>query len=195
MGPGKTAVVNRDDPVSSEIIRSTRARVLTYGMTGQADVHPTRTVGHGITGLSFGVRTPGGEIAVESPLVGKHNVSNILAAIATCLSLGFGREVIARGINGMTAVPGRMEKVDEGQPFGVVVDYAHTEQSLVLLLEAVREVAKGRVITVFGCGGDRDRTKRPRMGAAALEGSSIAIVTSDTPRTEDPSGIIGEIES
>jgi UDP-N-acetylmuramoyl-L-alanyl-D-glutamate--2,6-diaminopimelate ligase len=192
---GKTAVINNDDPVAPEIIKAARARVLTYGMTGEADVHPTRKVGHGITGLSFSVRTPNAEIAVESPLVGKHNVSNILAAIGTALSLGFDRDVIARGINGMAAVPGRMEKVDEGQTFGVVVDYAHTEQSLALLLEAVREVAKDRVITVFGCGGDRDRTKRPKMGAAALEGSDVVIVTSDNPRTEDAAGIIKEIES
>ncbi len=94
----------------------------------------------------------------------------------------------------MKAVPGRMEKVDEGQPFGVIVDYAHTEDSLVQLLDAVREVAKGRVITVFGCGGDRDRTKRPKMGAAAVKGSDAAIVTTDNPRTEDPLAIIAEIE-
>jgi UDP-N-acetylmuramoyl-L-alanyl-D-glutamate--2,6-diaminopimelate ligase len=87
-----------------------------------------------------------------------------------------------------------MEKVDEGQPFGVLVDYAHTEGSLVSLLDAVREIAVGRIITVFGCGGDRDRTKRPKMGAAALNGSDVVIVTSDNPRTEDPLAIIGEIE-
>jgi UDP-N-acetylmuramoyl-L-alanyl-D-glutamate--2,6-diaminopimelate ligase len=194
LGQGKTAVINNDDAAAPEIARAVRARVLTYGMTAEADIHPARTVGHGITGLSFSVRTPNGGIAVESPLVGKHNVSNILAAIGTALSLGFDREVIARGINGMAAVPGRMEKVDQGQPFGVVVDYAHTEQSLALLLEAVREVANERVITVFGCGGDRDRTKRPKMGSAALEGSDIVIITSDNPRTEDPAGIIAEIE-
>ena len=94
----------------------------------------------------------------------------------------------------MRAVPGRMETVDEGQAFGVVVDYAHTEDALARLLEAVREVAQARVITVFGCGGDRDRTKRPKMGAAAIRGSDVVIVTSDNPRTEDPLAIIGEVE-
>ena len=103
-------------------------------------------------------------------------------------------EAISRGIKNMKAVPGRMEKVDEGQPYGVVVDYAHTEDALGRLLEAAREIASGRVITVFGCGGDRDRTKRPKMGAAAIRGSDVVIVTSDNPRTEDPWSIIGEVE-
>jgi UDP-N-acetylmuramoyl-L-alanyl-D-glutamate--2,6-diaminopimelate ligase len=95
----------------------------------------------------------------------------------------------------MKAVPGRLEKVDAGQPFGVVVDYAHTEDALTRLLEAARELAGRRIITVFGCGGDRDRTKRPKMGAAALRGSDVVIVTSDNPRSEDPLAIIAEIES
>ncbi|HEX9019884.1 MAG TPA: cyanophycin synthetase, partial [Nitrospirota bacterium] len=122
-------------------------------------------------------------------------VYNILSAIGVGISLGFGTDSIARGIEGMKAVPGRMEKVDEGQPFGVVVDYAHTEDSLAGLLDAVRGMTKGRVITVFGCGGDRDRTKRPKMGAAAIRGSDVVIITSDNPRTEEPLSIIREIET
>ena len=149
--------------------------MLTYGLTGQADVHPAgsdRTRHH----RAFVQRSgrPKGEMAVESPLVGRHNIPNILAAVGAALVPGLRSGTIAGGINSMEAVPGRMEKVDEGQAFGVVVDYAHTEQSLVLLLQAVREVARNRVITVFGCGGDRDRTKRPKMGAAALEGSDAS---------------------
>jgi UDP-N-acetylmuramoyl-L-alanyl-D-glutamate--2,6-diaminopimelate ligase len=195
LASGRTAVVNADDAASREIIGKTAATVYTFGMSEQADIRPAREIGHGIGGLSFSVRTPKGIVSVESPLVGKHNVYNILAAIGVGLSQEFSVDAIARGIKSMKAVPGRMEKVDEGQPFGVIVDYAHTEGSLAQLLEAVREVAEGRVITVFGCGGDRDRTKRPKMGAVAVKESDAAIVTTDNPRTEDPLAIIGEIES
>ena len=195
LGGEKTAVINNDDAAALKIKDAVKTKLMTYGLTGEADIHPASAVRHALTGLAFRVQTPKGEVAVDSPLVGKHNIPNILAAVGAALALGIDLAAIARGINGMAAVPGRMEKVDGGQPFGVVVDYAHTEQSLVLLLEAVRDFAQARLITVFGCGGDRDRTKRPKMGAAALEGSDIAIVTSDNPRTEDPMSIIGEIES
>ena len=126
--------------------------------------------------------------------MGRYNIYNILAAIGASIALGFGTEVIAEGIRNMKAVPGRMEKVDEGQSFGVVVDYAHTEDSLTSLLEAVRAMANGRVITVFGCGGDRDRAKRPKMGTSSLKGSDVVFVTSDNPRMENPLEIIREIE-
>ena len=189
-----SAVVNDDDPRAAEIISATRARTITFGMTGRADVRPSGTIRHGIEGLAFTAATPAGPVSIESPLVGRHNVYNILTAIGLGSALGFGNEAISRGIQNMKAVPGRMEKVSEGRPFGVIVDYAHTEDALVRLLEAVREIAAGRIITVFGCGGDRDRTKRPRMGAAAANGSDVVIVTSDNPRTEDPLRIIKEIE-
>jgi UDP-N-acetylmuramoyl-L-alanyl-D-glutamate--2,6-diaminopimelate ligase len=191
----KPAIVNIDDPRAQEIIGATRAKVITTGLSEKADIRPAGTITHGITGLSFGVKTPAGAVTVESPLVGRHNVYNILTAIGVGTALGFGGDAIARGIRNMKAVPGRMEKVEAGQAFGVVVDYAHTEDALVRLLEAVREVTQGRVITVFGCGGDRDRTKRPKMGAAAVKGSDVVIVTSDNPRTEDPLAIIKEIEA
>ena len=190
----KTTVINADDAVSRKIIRKTRATVSTFGMSERADIHPVKEIDHGINGLSFSVHTPKGIVAVESPLVGKHNVYNILSAIGVGVAQGFSADVIARGIKSMRAVPGRMEKVDEGQPFGVLVDYAHTEDSLIRLLDAVRELTTGRVITLFGCGGDRDKTKRPKMGAAVVKGSDLAIVTTDNPRTEDPLAIIGEIE-
>jgi UDP-N-acetylmuramoyl-L-alanyl-D-glutamate--2,6-diaminopimelate ligase len=194
LAPDATAVVNWDDNRSAEIIRNTKARVITFGLLDRADIRPSGVVRHGIDGLSFDVTTPSGTVAVRSPLVGRHNIYNILTAVGIGTALGFPGDIIARGIGSMKAVPGRMEKVDEGQPFGVVVDYAHTEDALVRLLEAVREVARGRVITVFGCGGDRDRTKRPKMGAVAVKGSDLVIVTSDNPRTEDPRAIIREIE-
>jgi len=191
----KTAVVNKDDVLSAEIIGKTKAKVSTYGMSAEADIHPAKAIGHGISGLSFSALTPIGMIAVESPLIGKHNVYNILAAIGVGLSQGFSAETIGRGIAAMKAVPGRMEKVDAGQCFGVIVDYAHTEDSLAKLLDAVREITTGRVITLFGCGGDRDRSKRPAMGAVAVKRSDYAIVTTDNPRTEDPRVIINEIEN
>jgi UDP-N-acetylmuramoyl-L-alanyl-D-glutamate--2,6-diaminopimelate ligase len=189
------AVINLDDARSADIIGATKANVITTGMTDRADVHPAGTIQHGIRGLTFEAATPSGTVSLESPLVGRHNICNILTAIGIGTALGFGSDVIARGIKNMKAVPGRMEKVDEGQPFGVVVDYAHTEDALVRLLEAVREIAEKRVVTVFGCGGDRDRTKRPKMGAAAIAGSDVVIVTSDNPRTEEPLSIIREVES
>jgi UDP-N-acetylmuramoyl-L-alanyl-D-glutamate--2,6-diaminopimelate ligase len=195
LGTDKSAVVNRDDARCDEIVRRTRARVITYGTSGNADVRPAGGIGHDSTGLRFTAVTPIGEIDIESRLVGSYNVHNILAAVGLGVALGCSREAIADGIRSMPAVPGRMEAVDAGQPFGVVVDYAHTEGSLVLLLGAVKDIGGGRLITLFGCGGDRDRTKRPHMGAAALAGSDLVIVTSDNPRTEDPLAIIREIEA
>jgi UDP-N-acetylmuramoyl-L-alanyl-D-glutamate--2,6-diaminopimelate ligase len=194
LSPDSSAVINIDDERAPKIIGATRAKVLTTGFSERADIRPSGSIGHGIRGLTFTVVTPSGTISVDSPLVGSHNIYNILSAIGTGTALGFTGDVIERGISSVQAVPGRMETVDEGQPFGVVVDYAHTEDAIFRLLEAVREIAAGKVITVFGCGGDRDRTKRPRMGAVAVNGSDIVIVTSDNPRTEEPMRIIDEIE-
>ena len=192
--PDRHVVINLDDGRAPDIMRATKAAVLTTGMTDSANVHPRGEVRHGIGGLSFEAATPSGPVIIESPLVGRHNIYNILTAIGVGAALGFGADVIGQGIRNMKAVPGRMEKVDEGQPFGVIVDYAHTEDALVRLLEAVRDITASRIITVFGCGGDRDRTKRPKMGSAAISGSDVVIVTSDNPRTEDPLGIISEVE-
>lgn len=189
------AVVNIDDAHAAAIIRATRAKVITTGFSERADVRPVGTIHHGINGLSFEAATPGGAVQVSSPLVGRHNIYNILTALGIGSALGLSLEAMSRGIAEMRAVPGRMEKVDAGQSFGVVVDYAHTEDALERLLEAAREIASGRIITVFGCGGDRDRTKRPKMGAAAVAGSDVVIITSDNPRAEDPGDILREIES
>ncbi len=132
---------------------------------------------------------------MRSPLIGRINVYNVLAACAAAYARGCTAEQIANGIAGMRRVPGRFERVDEAQPFAVVVDYAHTDDALKNLTRLARDFAsrgKGRVITVFGCGGDRDRGKRPKMGRAAGEGSDFVVVTSDNPRSEDPSMIIEE---
>jgi UDP-N-acetylmuramoyl-L-alanyl-D-glutamate--2,6-diaminopimelate ligase len=193
--PHKTIVVNSDEQVAQDIIRKTKSKAYTFGLSTSSDIHPQAEIGRAMSGLTFSAQTPQGLIDVKSGLVGKHNAYNILGAIGIGISLGFSAESIARGISAMKAVPGRMEKVDVGQPFGVIVDYAHTEDSLANLLDAVRDMAEGRVITLFGCGGERDRSKRPKMGAAALQGSDIVIITTDNPRTEKPLDIICEIEN
>ena len=195
LGPEAHAVVNLDDGRAMEIIAATQAKVITTGFSDRCDVHPGNEIRHGIFGLQLDVVTPQGTIRIDSPLVGRHNIYNILTAVGIGVALGFESGEIGRGIKAMKAVPGRMEKVIEGQSYGVIVDYAHTEDALMRLLEAVREIAENRIITVFGCGGDRDRNKRPKMGAAAAKGSDVVIVTSDNPRTEDPSLIIREIEA
>lgn len=195
LGPDKTAVVNKDDKRGSEIIQKTRAKVITFGLSEDAHVRPAGAVDYDSNGIRFAAMTPAGKIDIKSNLVGNYNVRNILAAVGLGIALGCSMESISQGIRNMQAVPGRMERIDEGQDFSIIVDYAHTEDSLKALLEAVGVMKKGRVITVFGCGGDRDRTKRPKMGAAALAGSDIVIITSDNPRTEDPHAIIAEIEA
>jgi UDP-N-acetylmuramoyl-L-alanyl-D-glutamate--2,6-diaminopimelate ligase len=131
---------------------------------------------------------------VNLPLAGAYNVSNALVAAACALAVGLDLETVVAGLNAAPQVPGRLERVDAGQPFSVIVDYAHTPDSLDKALRAVRAVTQGRVIAVFGCGGDRDPAKRPLMGAAAAAHADVAIITSDNPRSEDPVGIILQVE-
>ena len=132
-------------------------------------------------------------IEIETPLRGRFNVENVLGAVAAGLLLDVGEDEIAEGIRTMEGVPGRFEAVDEGQPFAVIVDYAHTPDALDIVLQAARELDEGRVICVFGAGGDRDRGKRPLMGRVARQRADIAIVTSDNPRSEDPLAIIQDV--
>jgi UDP-N-acetylmuramoyl-L-alanyl-D-glutamate--2,6-diaminopimelate ligase len=163
-------------------------------MTKAADVTPGPLE---ITpaGLSFDIRTPRGTIAVQSPLVGRPNVSNILAAAATAVSLDLPLEAIAEGVRALPGVPGRFEVVSSpGDDVTVVVDYAHTDDALRNLLETARPLAPRRLVTVFGCGGDRDKTKRPLMGMVAARLSDVVVITSDNPRSEDPQRIIEEIK-
>jgi UDP-N-acetylmuramoyl-L-alanyl-D-glutamate--2,6-diaminopimelate ligase len=148
-----------------------------------------------LAGTTFTAVTPAGSFPVESHLVGEHNVYNLLAAIGVALHEGATPDQISRTITEVTNVPGRFERVMAGQPFAVVVDYAHTEDALVRLLAAAQALKTGRIITVFGCGGDRDRGKRPKMGAAAVRYSDVVILTSDNPRTEDPLAILDEVEA
>jgi UDP-N-acetylmuramoyl-L-alanyl-D-glutamate--2,6-diaminopimelate ligase len=151
-----------------------------------------RHIASGFSGLRFDVQAGKTRFAVESPLIGKINVYNILAACGTGLSYGIEPETVARGIANLKAVPGRFERVDEGQPFTVVVDYAHTDDALRNVISVARGLNPKRVITLFGCGGDRDRTKRPLMGQAAAEASNFVVLTSDNPRSEDPLAIMND---
>jgi UDP-N-acetylmuramoyl-L-alanyl-D-glutamate--2,6-diaminopimelate ligase len=143
-------------------------------------------------GLRFTVEYRGQEVQLRSPLMGRINVYNILAACGAALSYGFDWDTISRGIAECRRVPGRFESVDQGQPFLVVVDYAHTDDALRGVIAVARELHPKRVITLFGCGGDRDRSKRPLMGMAAGEFSDFVVLTSDNPRSEDPLAIMND---
>ena len=161
---------------------------MTFGIEHEAD-YRAREIDFDVMGSRFTVDTPDGELRVESPLPGLFNVQNVLGALAAVRSLG----VEQISLEGFERVPGRFEAVDEGQDFGVLVDYAHTPDSLENVLRAAREVARGRLHVVFGAGGDRDRGKRPLMGDAARRLADRVIVTSDNPRSEEPDAIIDEV--
>ncbi len=183
------AVVNHDSP-QGRALAARGLPTVTYGLGPGADVRAT-DVRITPAGIAFRV----GELEVRSRLRGGFNVENCLAAVAAARELGIGDEAIARGIEALEVVPGRVETVEAGQPFLVLVDYAHTPHGLENVLRAARPLANGRVIVVFGCGGDRDRGKRPLMGRVATSLADLAIVTSDNPRSEDPLAIIAEIEA
>lgn len=193
------AAINMDDELGRELLRSNKSEKLSYGRTPAADIAAT-AVETGFEGIRFTAETPAGKIRVDSPLRGGFNVENILAAIAAALTHGVSPEQIERGLRETPAVPGRFETVSGGQPFFVVVDYAHTPDALRRALEAARVLvskrgASGRVLTLFGCGGDRDRAKRPAMGRVAGKLSDWALLTSDNPRTESPMQIFGDVQT
>jgi UDP-N-acetylmuramoyl-L-alanyl-D-glutamate--2,6-diaminopimelate ligase len=191
-GAPAVGIVNIDDLRGRDLI-GLASRTLTYGFAAGADVS-TSDYRLSTAGLEFTLRTPAGPIELHSRLMGRVNVSNILAAAATALGLGIEPEAIARGIARVENVPGRFERVEQGQPFPVVVDYAHTDDALRRLIETARELKlPGRVLLLFGAGGDRDRAKRPLMGEAAGRGADLVIVTSDNPRSEDPQAIVNDI--
>ena len=167
---------------------------MTYAINRPADV-TSGPLSFSLEGLTFDVRTPRGTVQIRSKLVGRPNVYNILAAAATATALGLPFDAIERGIAALDGVPGRFQMVSSAKDeVTVVVDYAHTDDALRNLLETARPLARGRLITVFGCGGDRDRTKRPLMGAVAGRLSDVIVITSDNPRSEDPGRIIDEIQ-
>jgi len=189
--PPRFAALNRDDPYARQIHADSRTETLWYGLGPDAGLR-ARRISSGDRGLHFEAHYGKLILTLASPLIGKINVYNILAACAAGLSYGIAPEAIERGIAGLRAVPGRFERVDEGQPFVVVVDYAHTDDALRNVIAAARGLNPKRVITVFGCGGDRDRAKRPLMGQAAAEASDLVVLTSDNPRSEDPLSIMND---
>lgn len=189
--PPRFAVLNHDDQYASAIRTKPQTEVVTYGLGEGASARAQR-VTTGFDGLHFEIHHGGETHLIESPLVGEINVYNLLAAWCAAYSLGIRPEVIAEGITNCGAVPGRFERIDVGQPFLVVVDYAHTDDALRNVISIARGLTAKRVITLFGCGGDRDRTKRPLMGMAASELSDLVVLTSDNPRSEDPIAIMND---
>jgi len=191
---GQRAIVNMDDPRGAYVRAACRVPVWGFGVKGRADLQ-AENVRLSMNGSTFSAATPAGVFTVESRLVGEHNVYNLLGAIGVALHAGATCEQVREAVASLGNVPGRFERVSAGQDFTVVVDYAHTEDALVRLLTAAQALKTHRIITVFGCGGDRDRGKRPRMGRAAVEYSDVVVLTSDNPRTEDPMAILREVET
>jgi UDP-N-acetylmuramoyl-L-alanyl-D-glutamate--2,6-diaminopimelate ligase len=187
----RAAVVNVDDPYGARLAAEL-PRALTFSLRGDADFRAT-DVQTGLGGSRFSVRTPDGELALSSPLRGEFNVYNMVGALAAARALGVPAAVCVDALATAGQVPGRFETVDEGQSFAVVVDYAHTPDSLENVLRAARGLTDARLHVVFGCGGDRDRGKRPLMGKIARRLADRVVVTSDNPRSEDPEAIIAEI--
>jgi len=189
--PG-VAVINADDPYAPQLAGLAR-RTLSYGLNGTPDL-TAKKLALSFHGLEFKAQTPLGTIEVRSPFVGRINVYNILAAIGAGIALDIPKEKIEEGIANLELVPGRFQRIDEGQPFLVIVDYAHTDDALRNLIATARELGpSARIITVFGAGGERDRTKRPLMGEAAGSLSDMVVLTSDNPRSEDPLRIINDV--
>ena len=187
--PPRYAVLNRDDEWAGRIFTS--GETIWYGTGPDSDLR-AENIESGLHGLRFDLVHGGQRQAVRSALAGRINVYNILAASGAAISLGIGLPQIAAGIEACPAVPGRFERVDAGQLFAVVVDYAHTDDALRNVIAVARGISKGQVITLFGCGGDRDRAKRPLMGMAAAEFSDFVVLTSDNPRSEDPLDIMND---
>jgi UDP-N-acetylmuramoyl-L-alanyl-D-glutamate--2,6-diaminopimelate ligase len=186
-------ITNLDDPRGADFSHA-RGRTVSYAIDAAADVRPG-PLSFSLEGLAFEVRTPRGTLQIRSSLVGRPNVYNILAAVATAMALDLPFSAIERGISALDSVPGRFQVVSgAADDVRVVVDYAHTDDALKNLLETARSLASGRLITVFGCGGDRDRAKRPLMGAVAARLSDLVVVTSDNPRSEDPEQIIDQVK-
>lgn len=190
---GGKAVLNQDDPAVRSLTEKLDCDVITCGLGEGAMIRAINIRSQDRDGLTFDVITPEGQFALRSRLVSRFNVYNILMSVGIAHALGIDQEAIQRGILETGPVSGRFERIEEGQDFLCIVDYAHTEDALRKLIEEARLLTRGRVITVFGCGGDRDRTKRPIMGEVATELSDFVIITSDNPRSEDPLDIIREI--
>jgi UDP-N-acetylmuramoyl-L-alanyl-D-glutamate--2,6-diaminopimelate ligase len=190
--PRRAAVVNGDDPAGARMVEGLALETLTYGLGRDNRVRATEWAST-LDGVRMQVTTPAGSLRLTSPLIGEHNVMNLLAAVGVGLALALTPDTIARALGGVQTVPGRFEQVRAGQPFLVVVDYAHTPDALERVLTTARKLTSGRLGVVFGCGGDRDRTKRPIMGEIAARLTDRAWITSDNPRSENPDAIVAEV--
>ncbi len=192
LAPEATAVLNKQVAESESIARATKARVYWYAVDEPADLS-ARIESMTVEGTKFILESRGQKERVKSPLLGCYNVANHLAAAGLCLGTGLDLETIAAGLSSLKGVPGRLEKVSSNGDFAVLVDYAHTDDALQNVLTTLKPLCRGRLITVFGCGGDRDKTKRPRMAAVVERLADVIFVTSDNPRTEKPAAIINDI--
>ena len=192
----KTSVINVDDPYGIELagkLAKDGLRVVSYAVNAEADV-TARDPEFSLNGMSFKLSTPAGQRNFHSPLVGPPHIYNTLAAVASGLALGYSLDIVTSALEKCTGAPGRFERVSHAGDFSVVVDYAHSDDALLNVLKTARQVVRGKIITVFGCGGDRDRSKRAPMGEAAGSLSDVVILTSDNPRTEDPEQILCDAE-
>ncbi|MBK5274302.1 MAG: UDP-N-acetylmuramoyl-L-alanyl-D-glutamate--2,6-diaminopimelate ligase [Desulfuromonadales bacterium] len=192
--PRRRAAINMDDPYGPAFAEQAACPVITYGVEFRGNVQAVDVVSS-VDGLSGTLVTPEGTTTFTSRLVGRFNLSNILAAVSAGIALDLPLEAIRAGIEGHATVPGRMERVDNSHGITILVDYAHTGDALENVLSTLKELAGARIITVFGCGGDRDHGKRPIMGRTAAQMSDLAIATSDNPRTEEPSAILAQVRS
>jgi len=192
-GRKSSAVINLDDPRGKDLVAITRAAIFAYGLGKECQVSADSIHMNG-NGLTFRLRTSVGERVVQSPLIGDFNVYNMLAAAGAGIALNLPFEAVVQGIEALKSVPGRLERVENRKGLTLVVDYSHTPDALLKAMTSLKPYVKNRLITVFGCGGDRDRGKRYDMGRLAGEHSDVAFITSDNPRTEDPLSIVKEIE-
>ncbi|MGA2322249.1 MAG: UDP-N-acetylmuramoyl-L-alanyl-D-glutamate--2,6-diaminopimelate ligase [Sedimentisphaerales bacterium] len=192
LSPDSTAVLNKQSSYSEQIAAGTKARILWFAVDDEADLSAEI---HSIdgSGTTFTLRYQGQSIRIKTPLLGRFNVANHLAAAGLCLAAGLDLETVARGLSALDAIPGRLENIKPDTPFTVLVDFAHTDDALDNVLSTLKPLCKARLIVVFGCGGDRDKTKRPRMAKVVEKFADLAIVTSDNPRTENPHDIISQI--
>lgn len=193
----KSSVINIDDEYGLKLaveLKNDNQKVVTFAQNSAADLTAENIAVSLVKGTTFTLKTPHGEREIVSPLVGKPHVYNMLAATATALELGYDLDKIVEGLKTCVGAPGRFERVETNADFAVVVDYAHSDDALLNTLKTAKDLTSGRIITVFGCGGDRDKSKRAPMGQAAGKYSDLVIVTSDNPRTENPLQIISEIE-
>jgi UDP-N-acetylmuramoyl-L-alanyl-D-glutamate--2,6-diaminopimelate ligase len=192
--PARRAVVNLDDPYGAAIVAAATAPVLSYAVDAQADLSVAE-VDFSVRGIRCRLNTPRGELSLASELLGRFNLYNILAAVGTGLALDLPDQAIREGIEGHKKVPGRLERVENDKGVTVLVDYAHTGDALENVLATIAELKTARIITIFGCGGDRDKGKRPVMGEIAARYSDLAVLTSDNPRTEEPQMILADVRA